>query len=257
MLTLRSLHKTFNEDSPDAVHALRGVDLEIPESAFVIVLGMNGSGKSTLLNAIAGSFLPDTGSIELSGRDITRWPEHRRASLIGRVFQNPLGGTAPDMSIAENFALATRRGKRRGLSPALPRNTREAVRETIAALGMGLEDRISAPIGTLSGGQRQALTLLMATWLRPELLLLDEHTAALDPKSADQIIAMSRAVIERDRLTTLMVTHSMEQALALGDRLIMMHAGQVLHDFRGEEKARLTRDDLLALFDRARETARA
>ena len=257
MLALRSLHKTFNEDSPDAVYALRGVHLEIPDSAFVIVLGMNGSGKSTLLNAIAGSFLPDSGTIELSGRDITRWPEHRRASLIGRVFQNPLGGTAPDMSIAENFAMAMRRGQGRGLTPALSGKTQEAVREKIAGLGMKLEDRLSAPIGTLSGGQRQALTLLMATWLRPELLLLDEHTAALDPKSADQIIAMSRAVIERDRLTTLMVTHSMEQALALGDRLIMMHAGQVLHDFCGEEKARLTRDDLLALFDRARETARA
>jgi len=228
------------------------VDVTLEDGSFLVVVGTNGSGKSTLLNAIAGSFPVDAGTIRLAGRDITRWPEHRRAGLIGRVFQNPFSGTAPDMSIAENLLLAARRGRRRGLGWALRGAMRAEMCERVRRFGMGLEDRLDDPIGTLSGGQRQALTLLMATWLRPELLLLDEHTAALDPKSADQVIRLSEEAIARDRLTTLMVTHSMQQAVNLGDRLIMMHRGQILHDLRGAEKGRLRIDDLLGRFEEIR-----
>ena len=252
MLSITGIRKTFNPDTVNEVRALQGVDLVIDDGSFVIVLGMNGSGKSTLLNAVAGTFIVDHGRIELAGRDVTRWPEHRRASLIGRVFQNPFSGTAPTMSIAENFALASHRGRPRGLSPALDKSLMGPLRDRIASLKMGLENRLDNAIGSLSGGQRQALTLLMATWLKPELLLLDEHTAALDPKSADQVIALSEEVIERDHLTTLMVTHSMQQAVTLGDRLIMMHRGRVLHDFRGAEKKRLRAEDLIDLFDEVR-----
>lgn len=252
MLSLTGIRKTFNPGTVNEVRALQGVDLVIEDGSFVIVLGMNGSGKSTLLNAVAGTFIVDHGRIELAGRDVTRWPEHRRASLIGRVFQNPFSGTAPNMSIAENFALASHRGRPRGLTPALDKSLMGPLRDRIASLKMGLENRLDNAIGSLSGGQRQALTLLMATWLKPELLLLDEHTAALDPKSADQVIALSEEVIERDKLTTLMVTHSMQQAVTLGDRLIMMHRGRVLHDFRGAEKKRLRAEDLIDLFDEVR-----
>ncbi|HWA87912.1 MAG TPA: ATP-binding cassette domain-containing protein [Opitutus sp.] len=252
MLTITGIRKTFNPGTVNEVRALQGVDLTIEEGSFVIVLGMNGSGKSTLLNAVAGSFFVDTGSIELAGRNVTRWPEHRRAQLIGRVFQNPFSGTAPAMSIAENFALAARRGHPRGLGWALAPHLMQPLRERIASLRMGLEDRLDNAIGSLSGGQRQALTLLMATWLKPKLLLLDEHTAALDPKSADQVITLSDEVIQRDKLTTLMVTHSMQQAVSLGDRIIMMHRGRVLHDFRGAEKKRLRPEDLLDRFDEVR-----
>jgi putative ABC transport system ATP-binding protein len=183
---------------------------------------------------------------------MTRWPEHRRAGLIGRVFQNPFSGTAPNMTIAENLALAARRGRRRGWDWALAPKLKAEIRDRIRQLNMGLEDRLDNAIGTLSGGQRQALTLLMATWLKPELLLLDEHTAALDPKSADKIIAVSEQIIARDKLTTLMVTHSMQQAATLGDRLIMMYQGRVIHDFEGAEKRRLRPDDLLAKFEAVR-----
>jgi putative tryptophan/tyrosine transport system ATP-binding protein len=252
VLEVRGIAKTFSAGTPNEVRALRGVDLEIADGSFVIVIGGNGSGKSTLLNAVAGSFFVDAGTIRLDGRDVTRWPEHRRAALIGRVFQNPFSGTAPDMSIAENLALAARRGRRRGLGWALGGSLRRDMRERVRRLGMGLEERLDNVIGTLSGGQRQALTLLMATWLRPRLLLLDEHTAALDPKSADQVIRLSEEAIARDRLTTLMVTHSMQQAVALGDRLVMMHRGRVLHDFRGAEKRRLRVEDLLARFEDVR-----
>jgi len=252
MLTLTGLRKTFNPDTVNEVRALQGVDLTIDDGSFVIVLGMNGSGKSTLLNAVAGTFYLDEGRIELAGHDVTRWAEHRRAQLIGRVFQNPFSGTAPNMSIAENFALAARRGKPRGLGFALATDLMAPLRDRIASLKMGLENRLDNAIGSLSGGQRQALTLLMASWLKPELLLLDEHTAALDPKSGDQVIALSEEVIKRDRLTTLMVTHSMQQAVSLGDRLIMMHRGAVLHDFRGAEKKRLRADDLIDLFNEVR-----
>jgi ABC-type uncharacterized transport system, ATPase component len=252
MLSISAIRKTFNPGTVNEVRALQGVDLEIEEGSFVIVLGMNGSGKSTLLNAVAGTFFVDEGTIQLAGRDVTRWPEHRRAQLIGRVFQNPFSGTAPNMSIAENFSLAARRGLPRGLGWALSPQLMGPLRERIASLKMGLENRLDNAIGSLSGGQRQALTLLMATWLKPKLLLLDEHTAALDPKSADQVIALSDEVIQRDKLTTLMVTHSMQQAVSLGDRIIMMHRGRVLHDFRGAEKRRLRPEDLLDRFDEVR-----
>lgn len=252
MLTLTGLRKTFNPGTVNEVRALQGVDLTIADGSFVIVLGMNGSGKSTLLNAVAGTFPLDGGRIALAGHDVTRWAEHRRAKLIGRVFQNPFSGTAPGMSIAENFALAARRGHARGLGFALSKDLIAPLRERVASLKMGLEDRLDNAIGSLSGGQRQALTLLMATWLRPALLLLDEHTAALDPKSADQVITLSEEVVGRDQLTTLMVTHSMQQAVNLGDRLIMMHRGRVLHDFGGAAKKRLRAEDLIDLFDEVR-----
>ncbi len=221
-------------------------------ASFVVIIGTNGSGKSTLLNAIAGTFLVDAGSIRLDGQDLTRRPEHSRARHIGRVFQNPFSGTAPNLSIAENLALAARRGRRRGLGWALEGGLHQEMRETVRRLHMGLEDRLDNAIGSLSGGQRQALTLLMATWQKPKLLLLDEHTAALDPKSADQVIRLSEEIVTRDKLTTLMVTHSMHQAAALGDRLIMMHRGRVIYDFRGAEKRRLRPEDLMARFEEVR-----
>jgi putative ABC transport system ATP-binding protein len=252
MLEVRQLQKTFNAGTPNEVHSLQGVDLTLAEGSFCIIIGTNGSGKSTLLNAIGGTFFVDSGSIQLGGRDVTRWPEHRRASLVGRVFQNPFSGTAPNLSIAENLALSARRGHRRNLGWALGAGLHEQMRSVVRSLNMGLEDRLDNAIGSLSGGQRQALTLLMATWLKPHLLLLDEHTAALDPKSADQVIHLSEQVIARDKLTTLMVTHSMHQAANLGDRLIMMHRGRILHDFHGTEKRRLRVSDLLGRFEEVR-----
>jgi len=252
MLDIRGAVKTFNPATANEVRALRGVDLSVDEGSFVMVIGTNGSGKSTLLNAVAGSFLLDSGTLALDGVNVTQWPEHRRASLIGRVFQNPFSGTAPSMSIAENLALAARRGRRRGLGWALRRSMLSEFSDRVRRLNMGLEGRLANPIGTLSGGQRQALTLLMASWLKPKLLLLDEHTAALDPRSADQVIQLSEDIVARDKLTTLMVTHSMQQATHLGDRLVMMHRGQVLHDFRGAEKRRLRPDDLLNRFEEIR-----
>src|SRR5437763_5246680 len=252
MLHIRGAHNTFNGGTPNEVRALRGVDLSIDDGSFVIVIGTNGSGKSTLLNAVAGGFTLDAGTLVIDGSEVTAWPEHRRAAVIGRVFQNPFSGTAPTMTIAENLALAARRGRPRGLGWALRPGRRAELRERVRRLNMGLEDRLDNAIGSLSGGQRQALTLLMATWLKPQLLLLDEHTAALDPKSADQVIRLSEEIIARDRLTTLMVTHSMHQAANLGDRLIMMHCGQIIHDFRGVEKRRLRVDDLLARFEEVR-----
>jgi putative ABC transport system ATP-binding protein len=236
------------------VRALRGVDLRLEQGDFVIVIGTNGSGKSTLLNAVAGAFLLDEGSIRLAGYDITDWGEHRRARLIGRVFQNPFSGTAPNMSIAENLALAARRGALRGVGWALNRSLRQQLRERVESLGMQLEDRMDNIIGGLSGGQRQALTLLMATWVEPELLLLDEHTAALDPKTADNVIRLTHDIVSRDRLTTLMVTHSMQQAVNLGNRLIMMHRGRIIHDIPADEKRHLRVEDLLERFEDIRRT---
>jgi putative tryptophan/tyrosine transport system ATP-binding protein len=252
MLRLMNVRKTFNPRTSNEVRALQGVDLTLDRGGFTIVIGTNGSGKSTLLNAIAGSFQVDAGMIALDGIDITRWPEHRRAALIGRVFQNPFSGTAPGMTIAENLIMAARRGHSRGLGWALKPSMRQELRARVSRLKLGLEDRLDNAIGSLSGGQRQALTLLMASWVQPRLLLLDEHTAALDPKSADHVIRLSEAIVARDRLTTLMVTHSMQQAAKLGDRLIMMHRGTVLHDFRGAEKRRLRPADLLARFESVR-----
>jgi putative ABC transport system ATP-binding protein len=252
MLDLINLTKTFNPGTPNEVRALRGVSLSLQHGSFLIIIGTNGSGKSTLLNAVAGSFFVDTGKLSLAGRDITRWAEHKRAKLIGRVFQNPFSGTAPSMSIAENLAMAARRGKPRGLGWALGHKFKRELRDRVRTLNMGLETRIDNAIGSLSGGQRQALTLLMASWLKPELLLLDEHTAALDPKSADQVIRLTHEIIDRDKLTTLMVTHSMQQAVNLGDRIVMMHRGQVLHDLHGPERARVRPEDLLKRFDDVR-----
>jgi len=252
MLEIRGAHKTFHPGTPNEVRALQGIDLAVEGSQFVVIIGTNGSGKSTLLSAIAGTFWLDSGSVAVDGHEITRWAEHRRAALIGRVFQNPFSGTAPRMSIAENLALAAQRGKRRGLGWALKGGVVAEMKDRVRALNMGLENRLDNPIGTLSGGQRQALTLLMATWLKPRLLLLDEHTAALDPKSADQVVRLSDEIISRDKLTTLMVTHSMQQAAHLGDRLIMMHQGCVIRGFRGAEKQRLRSSDLLETFEKVR-----
>jgi putative ABC transport system ATP-binding protein len=252
MLEVHKASKIFYRGTANEVLALRGVDFVLEKGSFVIIIGTNGSGKSTLLNAVAGTFPLEEGAIHLGGKNITTWPEHRRAKMIGRVFQNPFSGTAPNMSIEENLALAARRGFPRGLGWALASVLRSQFKERVRNLNMGLENRLDNPIGSLSGGQRQALTLLMATWVRPELLLLDEHTAALDPKSADQLIQLSQDIISEQKLTTLMVTHSMAQAVSLGDRLIMMHKGRMIHDFHGAEKKRLKVEDLLARFQEVR-----
>jgi len=252
MLEITNIHKTFHPGSINEVFALQDVSLTLSEGDFLIIIGTNGSGKSTLLNAVAGSFITDQGKISLSGQDITKWPEHKRASLIGRVFQNPFSGTAPTMTIAENLALAARRGKPRGFGWALDKQLQSELRDRIRTLNMGLEDRLGNAIGSLSGGQRQALTLLMASWLKPDLLLLDEHTAALDPKSADQVIRLTKEIVEKDRLTTLMVTHSMQQAVHLGNRIIMMHKGQILHDFKGASRQGIRSEDLLHRFEEVR-----
>ena len=252
MLTIKQARKTFFPGTPNEVAALQGIDLTIEPGSFVVVIGTNGSGKSTLLNAVAGTFFLDSGSISIDDVDVTDWPEHARAAFIGRVFQNPFSGTAPNMSIAENFALAARRGNSHGLGWALKRSLMDQFRQTVRGLNMGLENRLDNPIGTLSGGQRQALTLLMATWIKPKLLLLDEHTAALDPRSADQVIRLSDQIIKRDKLTTMMVTHSMHQAASLGDRLIMVHRGQIVRDIHGEQKQQLHPDELLEIFNEIR-----
>lgn len=252
MLEVQSISKTFNPGTVNEVRSLRSVNFDLAPGSWVIIIGTNGSGKSTLLNAVAGTFFVDEGHIRLAGSDVTRWPEHARATLIGRVFQNPFSGTSPSLTIQENLSLAARRGRRRGLGWGLKESLVARMRDEVGRLSMGLEDRLENAIGSLSGGQRQALTLLMATWLRPELLLLDEHTAALDPKSADRVIELTEQVVTRDKLTTLMVTHSMHQAASLGDRLIMMHRGEIIHDFQGAEKRRLRPDDLLARFEDVR-----
>ena len=252
MLQIDHISKTFNAGTQNEVRALRDVSLTVPEGSFLIVLGTNGSGKSTLLNAVAGAFIVDSGKIVIAGQEITNWPEHRRAKLIGRVFQDPFRGTAPTMSIAENLVLASRRGRRRGLTMAVNRRSLAELRDRIRPLNMGLEDRLQNPIGSLSGGQRQALTLLMASWIKPELLLLDEHTAALDPKTAEQVIRLTHEIIERDHLTTLMVTHSMQQAVNLGERIVMMHKGRILHDLQGSARARVRPEDLIRRFEDVR-----
>jgi putative ABC transport system ATP-binding protein len=252
VLEITEIRKTFFPGTPNEVRALRDVSLTIQQGSFVCVIGTNGSGKSTLLNAVAGSFLPDAGRIELDGNVITHWPEHRRARLIGRVFQDPFSGTSPSMTIAENLALAMRRGQPRGFRWALTPARRRELRDRVAAMGLNLEDRLNNPIGTLSGGQRQSLTLLMAGLVKPALLLLDEHTAALDPKSADQVIRLTQQLIDRDQLSTMMVTHSMSQAAHLGDRLIMMDRGRIVFDIEGAAKRRLRPEDLLARFEELR-----
>ncbi|HEX3276644.1 MAG TPA: ATP-binding cassette domain-containing protein [Gemmatimonadales bacterium] len=251
-LSLRGVSQVFHPGTANEVVALDEVALVLERGSFTLVLGTNGSGKSSLLGAIAGSLPLAAGRVAVEGVDITAWPEQRRARLIGRVFQNPFAGTAADLTIAENLALAERRGKTRRFRRALGPARRQGLRDAVAGLGMGLEDRLDTPIGALSGGQRQALTLLMATLVRPSLLLLDEHTAALDPRSADQVIRLTQGIVAEGRLTTLMVTHSMAQAAQLGDRVLVMHRGRVAYDLPGAARQRLTEGELLQLFDQLR-----
>ena len=248
MLELKNLYKTFNAGTVNEKRAIDGLDLTLEDGDFVTIIGGNGAGKSTTLNLIAGVFPADQGSIILDGVDITRLPEHKRAKYLGRVFQDPMMGTAATMGIEENLALANRRGQRRTLRPGITAQEREKFRKQLAALGLGLEDRMTSKVGLLSGGQRQALTLLMATLKKPRLLLLDEHTAALDPKTADKVLQITEEIVARDKLTTLMVTHNMKHAIQYGNRLIMMDAGKVVVDIRGEEKKSLTVRDLLEKF---------
>ena len=248
MLELKNLYKTFNAGTVNEKRAIDGLDLTLEDGDFVTIIGGNGAGKSTTLNLIAGVFPADQGNIILDGVDITRLPEHKRAKYLGRVFQDPMMGTAATMGIEENLALANRRGQRRTLRPGITAQEREKFRKQLAALGLGLEDRMTSKVGLLSGGQRQALTLLMATLKKPRLLLLDEHTAALDPTTADKVLQITEEIVARDKLTTLMVTHNMKHAIQYGNRLIMMDAGKVVVDIRGEEKKNLTVRDLLEKF---------
>ena len=251
MLEIINLRKTFNPGTVNEKTALDGVSLTLRDGDFVSVIGGNGAGKSTLLNAVAGTWLVDSGTISIAGVNVTRLPEHKRAQFIGRVFQDPMMGTAATMQIEENLALALRRGKRRTLRAGITAAERDRYRELLKILGLGLEDRLTTKVGLLSGGQRQALTLLMATLQKPKLLLLDEHTAALDPKTAAKVLETTERIIQRDHLTTLMITHNMRDAIAHGNRLIMMYDGRIVVDVSGEEKQRLTVEDLLALFEKA------
>ena len=251
MLKLQNIAKTFNPGTITEKYALRGVTLHLSPGDFVTVIGGNGAGKSTLMNSIAGTFRVDAGSIVIAGTDITKWPEHKRAKYIGRVFQDPMMGTAAGMMIEENLAIAARRGNAPRLRWSFSKAQRERFRELLTGLDLGLEDRLESKVGLLSGGQRQALTLLMATMAEPKLLLLDEHTAALDPKTAEKVLDITESIVEKRKLTTLMITHNMKDALRLGNRLIMMHEGNILVDVKGEEKSRLTVRDLLALFEKA------
>ena len=248
MIKITDLHKKFNEGTFDEVYALRGIDLDINQGDFITIIGTNGSGKSTLLNAISGSFIADKGKIEIKNKDVTKKHDYSRAKYIARVFQNPFLGTAPGMTIAENLHLANMRGKSRNLWISLDSKSKSYYREQIAMLEMQLEDRMNNVIGTLSGGQRQAITLLMAIIQKPDVLLLDEHTAALDPKSAAQLIRLTKMFIERDSLTTVMITHSMQQAIELGNRTIMMHKGKIIEEITLKEKSMLNVDDLLDKF---------
>ena len=251
MLEIKNVYKTFNAGTVNQKVALNGLDLTLEDGDFVTVIGGNGAGKSTMLNAVAGVWPVDRGSILIDGVDVTRLPEHKRAKYIGRVFQDPMTGTAATMQIEENLALAKRRGHRRTLRPGITRAEREEYRELLKILDLGLEDRLTSKVGLLSGGQRQALTLLMASLVKPKLLLLDEHTAALDPKTAAKVLSATEQIVRRDRLTTLMITHNMRDAIAHGNRLIMMYEGRVALDISGEEKKRLTVEDLLAKFGQA------
>lgn len=251
MLEIQNVSKTFNAGTVNQKTALNGLNLKLNEGDFVTVIGGNGAGKSTMLNAVAGVWPVDEGKILIDGVDVTRLGEHQRAAYIGRVFQDPMTGTAATMQIEENLALAARRGQPRGLKWGITALERADYRELLKTLDLGLEDRLTAKVGLLSGGQRQALTLLMASLKQPKLLLLDEHTAALDPKTADKVLALSDQIVQENNLTTLMITHNMKDAIAHGNRLIMMDAGRVVVDISGEDKKKLTVPDLLALFSRA------
>ena len=248
MLKIENVCKTFNAGTVNEKVALKGLNLELREGDFVTVIGGNGAGKSTMLNAITGVFGVDAGKILIDGVDVTGLPEYKRAKYIGRVFQDPMMGTAATMQIEENLALAARRGKKRTLRTGITRAEREDYRERLKILDLGLEDRMTAKVGLLSGGQRQALTLLMATLQRPKLLLLDEHTAALDPKTALKVLTLSAKIVEENHLTTMMITHNMKDAIKYGNRLIMMYEGHIIYDVSGEEKKKLQVSDLLAKF---------
>ena len=249
MLKISNVHKTFNPNTINEKKALNGVDLVLNEGDFVTVIGGNGAGKSTMLNMIAGVYPVDCGTITVDGIDVTKLPEHKRAKYIGRVFQDPMNGTAADMQILENLALAKRRGQHRGLKFGVTRKEKEEYIDVLKSLDLGLETRLTSKVGLLSGGQRQAVTLLMATLKKPKILLLDEHTAALDPKTAAKVLALSDKIISENNLTAMMVTHNMKDAIAHGNRLIMMHEGRVIYDVSGEEKKNLNVSDLLAKFE--------
>ncbi len=248
MLKLEHLYKTFNPGTINEKIALSDLSLHLKPGDFVTVIGGNGAGKSTMLNAIAGVWAVDSGRIILDGEDITALPEHKRAKLIGRVFQDPMMGTAPNMQLEENLALAMRRGQRRGLSWGVTRAEREIYREKLRSLNLGLEDRMTVKVGLLSGGQRQALTLLMASLQKPKLLLLDEHTAALDPSTAAKVLELSDKIVQENQLTAMMITHNMSDAIRHGNRLIMMNEGSIILDISGEEKKKLTKQMLMEKF---------
>ena len=250
MLEIKEIWKTFNAGTVNEKQALRGVSLTLNEGDFCTVIGGNGAGKSTMLNAVAGTWAVDAGSISIGGTDVTHLPQHKRAAFIGRVFQDPMMGTAPTMQIIENLALAARRGQRRGLRWGLTKTEKEQYQKMLSGLGLGLEDRLTSKVGLLSGGQRQALTLLMASLKKPKLLLLDEHTAALDPKTAAKVLELSDKIVAENHLTTMMVTHNMKDAIAHGNRLIMMYDGRIVIDVSGEEKKKLTVPQLLELFSK-------
>lgn len=250
MLEIKNITKVFNPGTANEKVALNDVSLTLEDGDFVTIIGSNGAGKSTLLNAVAGAFLCDNGKILIDDHDITRSPEHKRARFIGRVFQNPLMGTAADMQIEENLALAARRGKRRGLKWAITKNEREEYRKLLADFNLGLEERLTTKVGLLSGGQRQSVALLMATINRPKVLLLDEHTAALDPKTAIKVLELTDKIVSQEKLTTIMVTHNMKDAIAHGNRLIMMNAGRIIFEASGEEKKKLTVEMLLEQFSK-------
>ncbi len=250
MLEVKQVSKTFNAGTVNEKQALREVSLTLQDGEFATVIGGNGAGKSTLLNLVAGVFAPDSGTISIGGRDLTHLPEHKRAQFIGRVFQDPMLGTAATMQIEENMALAMRRGQRRSLRIGITKAEREQYREVLKILDLGLEDRLTSKVGLLSGGQRQALTLRMATLRKPDLLLLDEHTAALDPKTAAKVLEATERIVQKDHLTTMMITHNMKDAIQHGSRLIMMYNGRIVIDVSGEEKKRLTVPQLLELFNK-------
>lgn len=250
MLEIQNIYKTFHPGTVNEKAALQGVSLKLEEGDFVTVIGGNGAGKSTTLNAVAGVWPVDSGKILIDGIDVTNLPEHKRAKFVGRVFQDPMTGTAATMQINENLALAKRRGKRRGLRTNLSKEEQSEFRELLKILDLGLEDRMSSKVGLLSGGQRQALTLLMATLEKPKILLLDEHTAALDPKTAAKVLEATEKIVTSHNLTTLMITHNMKDAITHGNRLIMMNEGRVILDIKGEEKKNLTVEDLLHQFEK-------
>lgn len=251
MLQIKEISKTFNPGTVNEKQALRSLSLTLADGDFVTVIGGNGAGKSTLLNAIAGTWYVDEGKILVDDKDVTGLPEYKRAKFLGRVFQDPMNGTAATMEIEENLALAFRRGDKRTLKIGISQSERRMYREVLARLGLGLENRMTSKVGLLSGGQRQALTLLMATLKKPKLLLLDEHTAALDPKTAAKVLETTQEIVNEDHLTTLMITHNMRDAIQIGNRLIMMNNGRIIYDVAGEEKKKLTVEDLLHKFAEA------